>query len=160
MDYYLLKNIHIVLILSFFSTLYAKDTLTFAPLPMENIKTVFIQFNPMIKYLEKKLNKKIILDYNNNYADILKKIIEKKIDIAYLGPLPYIELKEKYPSTIPLVHFKSSDGKIFYTCSIITFGTSDTRIENIINKKIALTQPLSTCGYLSVDALLKNQKIA
>ena len=154
MDTYLLKTIKIILLFALLSTLQAKDTIVFAPLPMENIKTVFTQFNPMIDYLSKKLNKKIILDYNTNYADILKKFKQGKIDIAYLGPLPYVALKKEYPLASPLVHFKNSEGHTFYTCSIITFATTSTRINNIVNKKIALTQPLSTCGYLSVNALL------
>lgn len=110
----------------------------------------------MMKYLEKKLNKNVVLDYSTNYADLLNKFQQKKIDIAYLGPLPYITLKQEYPPVLPLVHFKNSDGNTFYTCSIVTFATDHTKIEDIKNKKIALTQPLSTCGYLYVDTLLKN----
>ena len=153
----MLKILQIILFLSLCSSVFAKDTLVFSPLPMENAKVTLTQFTPMIKYLEKKLNKKITIDYNKNYADILEKFKQNKIDLAYLGPLPYIELKEKYPSAIPLVHFKNSNGDAFYTCSLITFATTNTKIKNIINKKIALTQPLSTCGYLSVNALLKEQ---
>ena len=154
----MLETIKSVLILSFFSSLSAKDILVFAPLPMENRKTIFTQFLPMVKYLEKNLNKKITIDYNENYVNMLKKIKQGKIDIAYLGPLPYIELKKNYPAVLPLVHFNSSDGNQFYTCSIVTLINNYTKIKNIINKKIALTQPLSTCGYLSVDALLQKSK--
>lgn len=152
---FLLKFLKVILLFSLTSTLYAKETIIFAPLPMENIKTVFTQFDPMIKYLEKQLNKKIIIDYNQNYADILQKFKQKKIDIAYLGPLPYVALKDEYPAALPLVHFKNSDDNAFYKCSIITFSTNKTQVKDIINKKIALTQPLSTCGYLSVNALLE-----
>lgn len=148
------KFLKVILLLSLISVLSAKDTIVFAPLPMENIKTVFTQFNPMIKYLEKKLNKKIILDYNQNYADILQKFKQKRIDIAYLGPLPYVTLKSEYPAALPLVHFKNSNGNAFYKCSLVTFATNNTKLEDIIDKKIALTQPLSTCGYLSVHSLL------
>lgn len=151
----MLEFLKVILLISLMTPLCAKDTIIFAPLPVENIKTVFTQFNPMITYLEKLLDKKIIIDYNQNYADILEKFKQKKVDIAYLGPLPYIELKDKYPTALPLVHFKNNNGNAFYKCSIITFATNNTKLENIKNKKIALTQPLSTCGYLSVNALLE-----
>lgn len=151
----MLKIIKIILLLLIYSTINAKDTLVFAPLPIENRKTLFTQFDPMIKYLEGQLDKKIIIDYNKNYSDILEKFKQKKIDIAYLGPLPYIELKKYYSPALPLVHFNNSNGNKFYTCSLVTFATNDITIKNIKNKKIALTQPLSTCGYLSVEALLK-----
>lgn len=139
MDTYMLNTIKIILLFVVFSTIHAKDTIVFAPLPMENIKTVLTQFNPMIKYLEKQLNKKIVLDYNQNYADILQKFKQKKIDIAYLGPLPYIALKDDYPAALPLVHFKNDNGSAFYKCSIVTFATNNTKLEDIINKKISYT---------------------
>jgi len=152
------KIMQFILILAIYSSVFAKDSLVFAPLPMEDTKTIFTQFDPMVKFLEKKLKKKIILDYNQNYADILKKFQENKIDLAYLGPLPYIKLKEKYILATPLVHFKSRNGNAFYTCSLISTSNTNIEIKDIKNKKIALTQPLSTCGYLSVNTLLKKEK--
>lgn len=149
----MLKILHIILALSY--SLYARESLVFAPLPVENVKTVYTQYAPMIKYLEKNLNKKIVFDYNANYEDILEKFAKKQIDLAILGPLPYVELKKEFYQTLPLVHFKNNNGDAFYTCSLIAFATTNTTLENIKNKKIALTQPLSTCGYFSVNAFLE-----
>lgn len=138
-----------------FQVLNAKKVLTFAPLPLKDIKTIHTQFSPMIRYLEKKLHTKINIDYNDSYDSILKKFIEGKIDIAYLGPLPYLSLESKYPDTMPLVNFKNSKGKVSYTCSLVSFMSNTKTIKDISNDKIALTQPLSTCGYLFVNDLLK-----
>ena len=67
-------------------------TLTFAPLVKKDIEEINTQFLPMIKYLEKKLDVKIQIDYNSDYDALLEKFINGKIDITYLGPLPYLTL--------------------------------------------------------------------
>jgi phosphonate transport system substrate-binding protein len=74
------------------------------------------------------------------------------MDFAYLGPLPYVTLRDKFDQAIPLVHFLEKSGKPSYTCAIISAGAP--LATGLKNKKIALTQPLSTCGYLSTDGLL------
>jgi homoserine dehydrogenase len=86
----LLNTLKIILLLSLFSTINAKDTIVFAPLPMENRKTIFTQFSPMISYLEKQLNKKIKL-----FA-ISKKIKEG----IYLGVRPVFIEKHNQLSKI------------------------------------------------------------
>lgn len=126
----------------------AKDTLIFAPLPMLDKKVVFDEFYPMKISLEKKLNKKIDFYYAKDYAELLKDFESLKIDLIYLGPLPYVKLKENFKDAEPIIHFKEKNGNSFYTCSFVKFLNT----QKI--KKIALTQPLSTCGYLSVNYLL------
>ena len=131
-------------------------TLTFAPLVTKDIEEINTQFLPMIKYLEKKLDVKIQIDYNSDYDALLEKFINGKIDMAYLGPLPYLTLEEKYPNTMPLVNFKNEKGEVSYTCSFVSFISTEGSIENMTNTKIALTQPLSTCGYLFVNDVLNS----
>ena len=133
--------------------------ITFAPPPTKDAKAVYSQFSPMIRYLEKKLDRKIEFDYNSSYDEILKKIIAGKIDIAYLGYLPYVILESKYSNTSPLVYFKNKEGNTSYTCSLVSFITHNYPIEKTNNTKIALTQALSSCGYLFVDNTLKESNI-
>jgi phosphonate transport system substrate-binding protein len=135
---------------------YAKDeTLRLAPLPLENRETLITQYRPLAVYLEKVLNVTVILDFSDDYAEIINKFMAGKIDIAYLGPLPYVELRAKYDQAEPVVHFNEANGKPMYTCAIVTTADSPLKLEGLKNRKIALTQPLSTCGYLSVNGLLR-----
>ena len=148
------------LVLLFFIPLYIfceSKILVFAPLPMEDVKTTYLQFSPLAKYLEKQLDLKIKIDYNTSYDEVLKKFVEEKIDIAYLGPLPFLSLEKIYPDLVPLVNFKNQNGDISYTCSFVSFITNFKPIKDLTNTKIALTQPLSTCGYLFVNNILENK---
>ena len=60
--------------LSFFSSLTARDNFVFTPLPTEERETVYNDFYPMIRYLEKKLNITISIVYYDKYEEIIKNI--------------------------------------------------------------------------------------
>ncbi len=132
------------------------ETLYFAPLPMEEPEVIIKQFKPMLTYLEQRLGVTIEIRYASSYSETLERIQKGEIDLAYLGPLPYIILREKFPEATPLVHFLENTGLPTYTCALISAG--DPLPKKISGKTFALTQPLSTCGYLATDGLLKNVK--
>ena len=133
------------------------ETIRFAPLPMENRETLFKQNHPMALYLEKRLNVVIEFVFSESYAEIIKKFSEGQVDLAYLGPLPYVELRAKYDKAEPLIHFNEPSGKPMYTCAIVTLADSSLNLQGLKNSRIALTQPLSTCGYLAVYGLLNER---
>jgi phosphonate transport system substrate-binding protein len=132
------------------------DTLYFAPLPMEQPETVVKQFKPLLNYLEQKLGVTIVIRYSSSYNEILERFRTGQIDLAYLGPLPYVTLRENFPEAEPLVHFLESNGEPSYTCALISAGAGLPQAG--IKKTFALTQPLSTCGYLTTDSLLRQQR--
>jgi phosphonate transport system substrate-binding protein len=134
------------------STSATAETLYFAPLPMEQPEDVVKQFKPMLTYLERQLGVTVEIRYSTSYQEVLDKFEKGEVDFAYLGPLPYVTLRDKFEQAIPVVHFLEKSGKPSYTCAIISAGAP---LNNgLKGKKIALTQALSTCGYLSTDGLL------
>ena len=131
---------------------------TFAPLPMEEPETVLRQYKPLLAHLERETGHRFHIVYNRDYAELLRKFRDGEVDLAYLGPLPYVELKTAYPAAAPIVNFREKSGKAKYTCALFTAG--EVNPKPISGKaRIALTQPLSTCGYLAADALLAQQRI-
>jgi phosphonate transport system substrate-binding protein len=134
--------------------LLAAETYAFAPLPMEQPETVVRQVRPMLAYLERKLGSGFRIEYSEDYDDVLSKFREGKVDLVYLGPLPYVALREGFAQAVPVVHFLEKSGKPTYTCAIVVAGEK-VSLSSLKGKKIALTQPLSTCGYLATDGLLR-----
>lgn len=126
----------------------------FAPLPMEKPEAVVAAWRPLLDYLAEKLGVAIRIEYLASYEEILERFARGELELAYLGPLPYIELKKRLPATEPLVHFKEKDGSTTYTCALVAISDSGLTPAKLVGKKIALTQPLSTCGYLATEALL------
>ncbi|MGE4559164.1 MAG: PhnD/SsuA/transferrin family substrate-binding protein [Desulfobulbus sp.] len=129
----------------------------FAPLPMENREAITLRFRPMMQYLEQQLGRPFVFDFSESYQTIVEKFQTGKIDLAYLGPLPYVELRAKDPHAEPLVHFREASGNPKYTCAIVALADSPINLQGLRDHRIALTQPLSTCGYLSVNGLLQER---
>lgn len=118
------------------------------------IQKVFEDFNPMVLYLEKMLNEHIEFRYEKQYDDIIEQFKANKIDIAYLGPLPFVALQEKF-SAVAIITFHESDGASGYHCVLVKFAKDSVDFQSEPSPKIALTQPLSTCGYAKTRLLLK-----
>lgn len=129
--------------------------LIFAPLPLSNTQRVFEDFSPMTQYLEKNLGEHIEFHYEKHYDTIVTLFQENKIDIAYFGPLPFVSLQKTFPAALPLVTFHESDGAQGYRCVLVKFARDRVDFTHSPRIKVALTQPLSTCGYTKTKLLLK-----
>lgn len=134
---------------------FAGEILRFAPLPMESPEIVASQWKTLLEYLEKSLGMRVQVDYSAGNQEVVDKFAAGRLDLAYLGPLPYLRLKDRFPAAQPLVIFRESTGEPVYTCALIASAESELRIGQLKGRKIALTQPLSTCGYFSTDGLLQ-----
>ncbi len=133
----------------------AAEPLRFAPLPRESAEAVVRQFLPMTGYLERHLERRIEYVYFEGYGEILHAFAAGKIDLAYLGPLGYVRLRDHYPEAIPLVQFNEAHGDPYYRCVLVATAGLGPRPEVCAGATVALTQPLSTCGYLGTGALLR-----
>jgi phosphonate transport system substrate-binding protein len=133
----------------------AAQTLRFAPLPLENRETVIRQFSPLLAHIEAKTGQPVRFVFHDNYDDILQAFTNAQIDLAYLGPLPYTRLRQSFAQAEPLVQFREADGSIMYRCVLAAFRGDRIRLPALKNRTLGLTQPLSTCGDLSVNGMLQ-----
>ncbi len=128
------------------------DTIKFSPLPMDKASTIFIQYNDMLKYLEKETGYKFEFIYSASYEELIDNFKDGKIDIIELGPLPFVKLKDIYTYAEPFLTFKSKEGKASYSCDILTTNKNIQNMNDLfttkVKSKIILTRKLSTCGYL------------
>ena len=132
-----------------------KRIFNLAPLPTKKLEQNIKEFLPIHSYMQKKMGIKINYVHLKNYRDILDGFKNGSIDIAYLGPLPFIELYKEYKYAKPIVIFKQRNGLAKYRCVLAKF--KDDNIDFSKKIKVALTQPLSTCGYFMSSKLLKEK---
>lgn len=135
------------------------QTLRFAPLPMFKSELIMQEYRGILEYLEKELNINIEIIYYSNYRTLLEAISTSKVDIAHLGPLPFATLLQKTNKMQPIVQFLNEDGESTYTCSLITTQSQKVSLQALSKKPMALTQPLSTCGYLSATYLYNDENL-
>jgi len=124
-------------------------TLKFAPIPMSNPEHMTRVYLPFLTYLEQQTGHPFELSYYASYADLLEAFANNQVDVAYLGPLPYVVLNARSDAVEPLVQLLDADGQSDYTCAVVRFAaTPETTAPP---QRVALTQPLSTCGYLAME---------
>ncbi|WP_019022434.1 PhnD/SsuA/transferrin family substrate-binding protein [Thioalkalivibrio sp. ALE23] len=131
-------------------------TLQFAPLPMQDPETVMRETQPMLEYLSQELEVDFEIRYATDYDEILERFHNGTVDLAYLGPLPYVSLRARYPEATPVVAFREPGGEAQYTCSVVMFADERRPLDDLTDQPVALTQPLSTCGYLATAHLLRD----
>lgn len=146
----------------FFCILSEARPLTFSPPPLNSKQAVLEEFSSMLSYLEEQSGKKIDFVYEEKYDDIIDAFEKNKIDLAYFGPLPLATLRKNFAGAIPIITFHEPNGQSGYRCVLVKFATDTLDFKDASNIKVALTQPLSTCGYMQTKVLLKtyaNQNI-
>ncbi len=131
----------------------AQPPLTLGLIPIERPEVLAGQWRPMLEHIEQTLGVTIRMDFSDNYAEVQRKYQSGRLDLVYAGPLFYTELRQHDAHTTPVVHFKEKNGSASYTCSI--FSTGHARVRDLKGKRIAVMQPLSTCGYLMMEHLFK-----
>ncbi|WP_416886201.1 PhnD/SsuA/transferrin family substrate-binding protein [Marinospirillum sp.] len=130
----------------------------FAPLPMQAPEQIAREVLPMLAYLEAETGLHFELVYSESYEELIHLFAEGDIDLTYLGPLPYVRLKASFPEAEPLVVFREPQGNALYTCALVHFA-GDTLPTDETSLAYALTQPLSTCGFLATAALLRERGV-
>ncbi len=136
---------------------YADEPLRLAPLPLENREAVALQFDPMVQHLARELGRPVELIWSGYHDEVLNAFIDGDIDIAFLGPLPYLHLRQRHSAVTPIIRFVGSDGQSMYRCALVRFGDDIPPVEHPHKLRVGLTQPLSTCGFLGTDSILRSQ---
>jgi phosphonate transport system substrate-binding protein len=133
----------------------ADQPIRFAPLPMESPEVIVKAFNPLVAYLQARLGQPVEMVYFDTHREILAAFEQDELDVIFLGPLPYVSLRQGMAEVAPLVFFKESNGEARYRCALISFVGDDLALAEMRGRPFGLTQPLSTCGYLGADAMLR-----
>jgi len=142
--------------LPFYSSALAARELVFIPLPLENQETTLAAHTPLIRYLEQEMGVSIRIHYEKEYEQILRLFKAGKADLVQLGPLPFATLRKETDSVRPLAIINESDGKPYYTCSLVTSFDGPTTV-SAISRPLALSQKLSTCASFAASLIFKNQ---
>ena len=72
------------------------DVLTLAIHPYDSPSLLVARFQPLVSYLEKALQRPLELRVSSTYEEQIRDIVAGRIDIAYMGPTPYIRAHDRY----------------------------------------------------------------
>lgn len=130
-------------------------SLVLAPLSIEKPELVTRLWRPISEYLEKTAGVVLRIEYSPGFDKVLEDFRAGRIDLAVLGSMPYLALRDSYSKAAPLVFFREPDGQAAMRCTFVAPAEAKLTVKQIMNKKVALSQPLCTCSYFAGEVLLR-----
>lgn len=105
-------------------------------------------FSPLANYLSEKLGEPVTLQIAKDYQEHINATWQGKIDIAYLGPVSYVELHDSYGPT-PLLARQAINGNPVFHGKIFVRKESGIRsLTDLKGKSFAFGEPHSTMSHL------------
>ena len=142
----------------FFKPILSRDKLIISSIPDESVTELHKKFLPLTKYLESKTNKKIEFFPVTNYSSVVEALSQKKVDIAWLGGLTYIQAKIRSNGEVEPIIQRVKDST--FTSVFITHKDEKiSKIEDLKNKSFSFGSPSSTSGHLMPRLFLEKNNI-
>ena len=105
-----------------------KDTLRFGLPPFANPAALQQSFSPLAEYIAAATGHPVELSFSSNYIDHVMNLGQGKIDIAYVGPSPYVKTKDKFGGIELLAQFQL---KHFSNNQVVIFTNKENKVNNI-----------------------------
>jgi phosphonate transport system substrate-binding protein len=126
-----------------------------ALLPIHSREATLLAVAPLVSYLQHHLGEPVELSYYSSYPSLLDALDRGELTLAIMGSLPYVDLRKRNEMIVPVVFLREKSGEARYRCAVIAFAQDRLTLANLRGKKMALTQRLSTCGYLGTNGILR-----
>jgi phosphonate transport system substrate-binding protein len=111
---------------------------------------------PATVYLSNCLHDKICLKLGRDYKEIMDKLVKGDLDIGFIGPAPYVKIKEH----VELVATLASLGSPFFHSVIVIRKDSDiTTLSGLAGKKFAFGSPHSTLSFYVPAHILHTHRV-
>ncbi|BAZ30490.1 phosphonate ABC transporter, periplasmic phosphonate-binding protein [Cylindrospermum sp. NIES-4074] len=131
--------------------------LTIGVLPAQNPQDQQQMIKLFHTYLEKSLGRRVNFQIAKDYNQAVDWLVEEKLDIAYLGPVTYLEAVERGAKVEPIVAtIDKNTGQPWYRACIIVKAESPIKtLKDLKGKRFAFVDKSSTSGYLMPLATFK-----
>ncbi len=138
---------------------FSRKTVYIGVIPKDNPRILYERYQPLLDYLSEKTPFRFELMIKKNYTESVTALGQGEIDMAFLGPLTYLEARASY-GVIPILRPKGVEGNGTYRSIIVIKGGSDIKnISDLKAKRMAFAAVRSTSGNLIPRYLLANHGI-
>jgi phosphonate transport system substrate-binding protein len=133
----------------------APETLILGVHPYLSYSQLKTQFDPLAHYLSAQLDIGVTVRIGNSYADHVEKTGLERIELAYMGPVGYVQLTERYGPR-PLLAMLETGGTSQLNGHIVVRQDSALQdLNDLENRTIGLGDPGSTMSSVVPTALLR-----
>lgn len=133
------------------------DTLRVGVIPNISPEKQRAQYKPFSKYLSERLGVRVELFVATDYAGVVTALISKKVDVAYLGGLTYVQAAEQTKVSPLVTEVDHETGTSEYLSAIVVKSTSSfTSTKDVVaaRGRFAFGDPSSTSGSLYPRVML------
>ncbi len=138
--------------------------LLFAVHPYDNPSRLMARFQPLCDYLSEKLGRPVKLLLAHSYGDEIRQIARGQVDLAYMGPTPYLRAHDNYlknaQHNIEIIAGEIQNGKANYHSVLVVPQNSPVQtVSDLRNHTIAFGSPRSFSSYFVPRAMLLNNGV-
>ena len=133
-----------------------QEPIVFGIIPLEDARTMYKCFHPLVNYLEEELGQPVTLKIGKDYQSIMEDMGTGAINIAYLTPTTYPKSAHNYPEADihPIIKFKKGGESTYGACIIVPVNSEITTVAEIKGKKFAFGSADSTSSHLMPLSML------
>ncbi|BCB96943.1 hypothetical protein JZK55_18650 [Dissulfurispira thermophila] len=125
-----------------------KNILIFGIHPYLPASELIDRFTPLSNYLSRKTGKKIVIEVSKDYNDHIEKIGNDKIDIAFMGPVSYVKMVQKYGKKSLICRLEVNGRPTFRGVIVVSKDSKIKVLSDLKGKRFAFVDPESTMGYI------------
>ncbi len=144
----LLRIVFVYLTLVFSPSLKSEQALRLGVHPYLPATELLQRFTPMADFLAQQIGRKIVIRIARDYQEHIDQVGQDALDVAYLGPAPYVMVVDKY-GVKPLLGRLEVNGKPFFRGAIVIRHDSPlNRLEDLKGQRFAFGDRYSTMSHL------------
>lgn len=133
----------------------ADDTpLTLGVHPFMPAAQLIESFTPLANYLAARIGRPVVVKIAKDYEQHIDLTGRDALDIAYLGPVSYVQMKERYGAKRLLARQRIGDSPTFHGKIFVRADSPIKTLADLRDKRIALGDPNSTMGNIVPRAML------
>nr|CRH07806.1 putative Phosphonate ABC transporter, periplasmic phosphonate-binding protein [Candidatus Magnetococcus massalia] len=132
----------------------AKTPLLLAVHPYLNRDELLSRYQPLADYLSRAIDQPVAVRIGTNYQDHLHHVAQDKVDIAFIGPAIYVDMRQKYGVKQLLARFEVHGKPTFQGRIVAQQNGEIQEISDLKGKLFAFGDPKSTMSHLVPRYLL------
>lgn len=105
-------------------------------------------FTPFTSYLSEKLGEPVVLRIGKDYQAHIDAAGDDSLDIAYLGPVPYVKMRERYGERPLLARQQIGEHPVFHGKIFVRADSPVRSLADLAGKRFAFGEPHSTMSHL------------
>lgn len=125
----------------------AEQMLRISSIPEEAATEQVRKLKPLADYLSRETGMKVIFTPVNDYPAAVEALVNKKIDLVWLGGSTFVQAKIRSKNTVvPLL--QRQEDTDFKSVFITRVGSGITKLQDLKGKTVSFGSPSSTSGHL------------